>query len=1383
MFTDYAYDIIASLTAVTVCSLSVYRYLANQYLTAYPLFVLALLVIASSMDLCSSQQLLHGSEIVINGNEAFERTLIIVNVLALCCSAGNILIYGLRDTIVYCPTSKKFRRTCEEESWSPWANFVSVNLHRTVVNIISKTKTNVSLFPKPSLHYQCARMVEALYRKVGKGAPSRSKRHFLNSVWSVMWADFLWITAVCMANSLNNLARALVLEALIAGTSSMSSMVLLFAATCIAEGAFASYQANLTYRVSERIQVLCQGAILRKVMSYSATARASTSTGYIVSVISVDCVLISMSTQLLLLPLTTMLTMPLALYMLTVRVGLVPGLSCAAFFLVGFGGFWIAIAVYHRMQKRSMKLRDDRLKQMLDLLSSIRTVKMYAWENSHMERLKLLREEELKQVLKVNILNGVIDAFYSAASSLLVIVMYGTLALIDPTRLLSPSESFSSVYLLSIIENFYANLTLIMRTINVAGIAANRVISLCTAEETDDSNTATAYSCTQKGEVVLQDCTFTRTEMDSAPALSMVNLSIPPGSLVVIVGFVGSGKSTLLAAILGDLRCTEGTMRISGNIGYVPQMPTVFNATLRDNILFGKKYDPVLYRQVLDACDLIRDISTFPAGDLTEIGEKGHNLSGGQKQRVSLARAAYHQCSIYVLDDPLSALDPHVGSRVYKRLLGKKGMLKNKTRLLVTNQGYLLKEADQLYLMCGKSGISYSRTSELLKDIRAPATLRLGLAGLGSAEKENRNNALEDDEDQSKGKIIQEEGNVSTKSTAEVVWSGVKMCGHCLLPGVLFLAASAIATSWQLVWIKQWTDSSASGNEEYPYDPVWMQGLAALCLGAVATRLIGNVLLSYAINRFSRVLHHGMLDHVLFSPMSFFDGTPRGRIMNRFSSDLNDVDIKLASLGRQTIQNSLLALSRLAVIGTESLVVIVVGFSALVIFIFGLVILTRAVNATRFIRSAEFSRVLQHVTETVESLTIVRVFGMTQRFYSRFCNLADRAMRFSLASAGCQRLTRTFAAACSQFVVLVALISIVAVGGGAIDEQGDASRSSSIGMALNAALAIPMMMTMLCISYTGVTLVMVALERDLEFTELPKEPPVESDITDKAGGLNSRSRTTSVAAVNHLDETWPAQGSIEFRNFYASYRPSLIEDTLKNVSFSILSREKVGIVGRTGSGKSSLVLALLRMLKSTGGQILIDGVDIASVPLSILRTAVTVIPQDPTLVRGTLRTNLDPTHKHSDEELWQVLRQTHLSEFVAKQPLKLFLETGDGGCNLSAGQRQLVCLARALLRKPRILVLDEATSQMDGDTDRLIQATLRESFANFTLLTVAHRLHTVLDYDKILVMSEGTVVEYGPVAQLLKDESSLFHDMAIKAGILSTSQQNVIDSSETSTKL
>ncbi|XP_075526511.1 ATP-binding cassette sub-family C member 2-like isoform X3 [Dermacentor variabilis] len=1337
---------------------------------------------ASATDLCR----FHGRMKILNQaltkENDFKTSLLVLTLLTVFVTAGNMVVCSLRDTIVYNHKSFKFERAGEEESWSPLGLFACAPIHRSLKNIIGKSATKIRRFVKPSLHSQCARTVATLYAKAKNRVLLGSKGRLLFALWCVTWREVLWIMASGIAYYLTLIARSLVLETLIAGTSSTSCMVVLFAVACIAEGAFTCYTNHIGLRFSERVQVLAQGAILRRVLNYSPTARACTSSGYIVSVMGVDCTIISFNAQLMLSPLPGLLSMPIVIYMLSARVGVGPGLCCGSVLLAALVGFWVFVVTYHKFQRRSMKFRDDRVKRMLDLLSSIRTVKMYAWEQSHLDSLKRLRERELKDVLKINLISGTVDALYSAMSSLLTLIMYGTLALLDPTRLLTASEAFSSVYLISLIENFCASLTMAMRAMNGTNLSLGRVVTLCTAEEASDDWAAGTDSCVQKGEVFLQDCTYSRTNReDCVPALESIHLHVPAGSLVAIVGFVGSGKSTLMSAILGDLHRVKGTARINGTIGYVPQTAMVFNTTLRDNILFGKPYEPILYRRVLEACELEKDINTFPARDHTEIGEKGYNLSGGQKQRLSLARAAYHQCSIYVLDDPLSALDPQVGSKVFKKLLSKNGMLRDKTRLLVTNQGYLLKHADQLFLMCGKTGVSYSHPEELLKDMRAPATLMLGNSGTLALEHEKTIEACDVRRGESTGKMIKEEKNVSTKSAVDVLWTTLKMCGWSLWPGVVCFAVSAVTTSWQLVWIKDWTDANGPDSASSPYDSRWMCGLVGLSVGAVASRLAGSVLLSFAMNRLSCALHHKMLERVLFSPVSFFDTTPRGRILNRFTADLSGVDNRMATLSRQMVQNGLVALSRLAVIGTESTAVIVVGLVVLIVFGVGTALLTRAVNATRFIRSAHFSRLLQHVTETVDSLTIVRVFGMKERFYERFCRLADQNLRVSLASVTCSRLARTFAMACSQTMVLATLVFTVAMG-----EYGDAPRSSSVGLALNSSLAIPMAMAMLCVTFLGMTQIMVSLERDIEYTELPKEDDVEYIAIEGAPNAKTNPMTKdSTAKLHQVDKMWPLEGSISFQDFSASYRPSMLEDSLKHVTFTVNAREKVGVVGRTGAGKSSLVLALLRVLKSTGGRIVIDSVDIASVPLNRLRTAITVIPQDPSLVRGTLRGNLDPTQQHCDDDLWQVLRQAHLADFVSSQPRKLLLETGDGGENLSAGQRQLVCLARALLRKPKILVLDEATSHMDGDTDRMIQATLRGSFAKFTLLTVAHRLHTVLDYDRILVMSEGSVAEYGTVQQLLSDSNSLFYDMARKAGVVfgDLPPNNSLHSSETHTHL
>ncbi|EEC11487.1 hypothetical protein IscW_ISCW020353 [Ixodes scapularis] len=573
----------------------------------------------------------------------------------------------------------------------------------------------------------------------------------------------------------------------------------------------------------------------------------------------------------------------------------------------------------------------------------------------------------------------------------------------------------------------------------------------------------------------------------------------------------------------------EGSVRISGKIAYVPQVACIYNMTVRDNILFGQKFDPDRYDSVLQACELLNDIYTFPAGDLTEVGEKGETLSGGQKQRISLARAVYSGRDIYLLDDPFSALDPKVAAKVFEKVLGHNGLLKKKTRVLVSNQGNLLKHMNILILMDKNTLTVYQSLEELLQDERAPKTLSIGTSGLvkrGPADSQTQKSLLEKNE--SNGRLTKLESQTSSK--------------HLII---------------------------------------------------------------------------------------------------------------------------------------------------------------RASNSARFVEGAFMSRVLQHATETVDSLSSVRSYEMVERFCSHFCRLAEWGMLPYNAWMCCFRVSRALVSAVGFAIVLATFILAVV---------NTTNEASSVGLALSSSLSIPLIMTTLCFVLFACLQQIVAFERALEYTELPQE---------------------------------------------------------------------VGVVGRTGAGKSSLVLAVLRVLKSSRGSILIDGVDINAVPLRRLRNALTVIPQDPSLVRGSLRDNLDATGSHKDEELWQALREAHLADFVASQRNNLLLEVGDGGSNLSVGQRQLVCLARALLRKPKVLLLDEATSQMDGDTDRLIQTTLKKSFARCTILAIAHRINTVLDYDKILVMGDGRVLEYGPVDQLLTDEKSLFNEMAKKAGVLAKRGSFTGDSSFT----
>ncbi|KAM7288801.1 hypothetical protein ISCGN_028984 [Ixodes scapularis] len=518
------------------------------------------------------------------------------------------------------------------------------------------------------------------------------------------------------------------------------------------------------------------------------------------------------------------------------------------------------------------------------------------------------------------------------------------------------------------------------------------------------------------------------------------------------------------------------------------------------------------------------------------------------------------------------------------------------------------------------------------------------------------------------------------------------------------------------------------------------------------------VLMAFTIGfrQLSQTLQRRMASNVLHSPVSFFDSVPRGRILNRFSVDLGCVDTVMYLACKLAVQDSLVAVSKLAVVGTQAPVVLISGAASVVLMAFTIRLALKASHVTRFRESFHTSRILSHVTETASALSSIRGYGVLERFCGHLCRLVDDSMRAFGGFCVCYRLVRLVTSFCGFVVILCTVLLVIL-----LVPDAASLNPSTVALALSAASSVPQTLVALSNMLFMSLQTFVSFERCLEYTQLPGE----SDVEPEANRL-------SLTAETGEGQMWPSGGQVEFDCYAASYKPGILPDVLKDVSFTVRPTEKVGVVGRTGAGKSSLVLALLRVLKRSRGCIRIDGVDIAGVPLQTLRSVVTLIPQDPNLVRGTLRENLDPTGSHTDEEIWVALEQSHLKEVVERNTKKLLLDTGDGGSNLSVGQRQLACLARALLRRPRLLLLDEATSQMDGDTDRLVQATLRSAFAHCTLITIAHRIHTVLDYDKILVMGDGRVLEFGPVADLLANPNSMFRSVAQDALLKNDAEAN-----------
>ncbi|XP_037273101.2 ATP-binding cassette sub-family C member 3-like [Rhipicephalus microplus] len=1359
----------SSAVLVTLSIVSAWRNKRGQPCSAYIWSILGLLATAAIIDAMASAQHLWTSDRMVLSDFNYQNGVVLVNIFSVFFLLGSFLSTGLRDRVIFKSHHLKSRERGHDDTSSPLGIFVCWPLRTHLANVVLRSKVIMEDVPLLPHRYKCGLLLQQLSNHLSEGwHKTMTTGRFVATILRVLWIDVMWTVVSTLGYFGSVVIKVPILESLIEAPDNWNraTSATLFAAASVADLLFCSYQTHVSLRLCARVRSMLQAAIFSKMTRLSPSALTRNPSGYVVSVLGVDCVQLSASALQFPLPIIGSLCMPVVLWVLALRAGTVPAVGCALWLMIVLFLPFPTSVLQNILWKRVMRFRDERLKSTADLLSSVRVVKLYAWEDAYLGTVGRLRDAELAALLRTNLLDGLMDSLYSSTSSLLTIILFGLLAAVGGTRTLTPTLSFSCLYLLSLtdmITNMMANT---MRMRSLVSLGLSRICKFCTEEEQEERPQDSKDPAIQKGEVMLSECSFSWTQhsshtsspVPSEAALRNITFRAAPGSLVGVVGFVGSGKSSLLAAILGDMHRTRGVLRTSGSIAYVSQVAAIYNMTVRDNITFGKRLDPGLYVRVIKACELLNDLNSFPAGDLTEVGEKGETLSGGQKQRISLARAVYSCSNIYLLDDPLSALDATVAARIFKHVIGKNGLLRNTTRILVCNQGSLLKHMDLLLLMHSGTASVFTSVSELLQHKDTPRTVRAAdsrqAKGRQIAAREGRDDKNTLDQDEAKGRVTVEDAITSSKTAMEVAIALGRFSGVCGPLALLCFVASAGAVAWQQLYVKEWTDAMVAGAAS---STNWVGGLVAISLSDVLFRTAGGFLLAASSQRLSRLMHRSMLEHLLASPVSFFDSTSRGRILARFSLDLDAMDSRLFLGAKQSLQNAFITIAKLVVVGTQTPPVLAVGAVAIVVMSYAMKCSIQASNAGRYLESRHVSRMLQHVTETRDSLSTVRCLGAVPRFRRHYERLSDLGLRAFSTFSMCFRFSRFAAGSCGLLVVLAALALSVALAG----RDASPEASSSVGLALSSSLSIPMMTVALCLSLYVVLQVTVSFERDLEYTELPAEVDVEKRAADQGDSGDSL-----LVATATLDDSWPSKGLVEFEKYSASYRPGTLPDVLKGVTFVVEPHEKVGVVGRTGAGKSSLVLALLRVLRASRGRILIDGVDVSTVPLRKLRSAVTVIPQDPSLVRGSLRDNLDPTRSHSDAQLWTALRQAHLSDVVAGRQEGLLLETGDGGSNLSVGQRQLVCLARALLRGPKILVLDEATSQMDGDTDHLIQATLRDAFAECTVIAIAHRIHTVLDYDKILVMSEGTVLEYGPVKTLLSDTTSAFYAMARNAGAL-----------------
>ncbi|XP_063790448.1 multidrug resistance-associated protein 1 isoform X2 [Pseudophryne corroboree] len=1132
---------------------------------------------------------------------------------------------------------------------------------------------------------------------------------------------------------------------------------------------------HICFVTGMRLKTAIIGLVYRKSLVISNAARRTSTIGEIVNLMSVDAQRFMDLATYINMVWSAPLQVILALYLLWQNLGPSVLAGVAVMILLVPVNAVIAMKT-KKYQVVQMKCKDNRIKLMNEILNGMKVLKLYAWELAFKEKVLGIRQDELKVLKKSAYLSAVGTFTWVCAPFLVALCTFAVYVLIDKNNVLDAEKAFVSLALFNILRFPLSMLPMVISSMVQTSVSLKRLRVFLSNEELEPDSIIREPQRSAQGGINMSNATFSWSRTDP-PFLKEINLTIPNGSLVAVVGQVGCGKSSLLSALLGEMEKKDGYIVVKGGIAYVPQQAWIQNASLKDNVLFGRERKDPLYKRVLEACALLPDLEILPSGDRTEIGEKGVNLSGGQKQRVSLARAVYCNADIYLLDDPLSAVDAHVGKHIFDKVIGPKGLLKDKTRILVTHGVSYLPQMDSIIVMVDGKITEVGSYQELLKQDGAFAEF---LRTYANAEQNNGQDVPHPSEEkhmengvlvnENKDRFLRRQLSASSEtpsahksSTADlqksgagndwklteadkaktgsvklaVFWEYMKATGLILsfLSVILFLC-NHVASLSSNYWLSLWTDDEVvNGTQQNTklrlgvYGALGMsQGIAVF--GYSTTVSLGGILAS-------RYLHMDLLHNVLRFPMSFFERTPSGNLVNRFSKEIDTIDSMIPQITKMFMGSlfNVIGACIIILIATPIVAVIILPLGLLYFFVQRFYVATS--RQLKRLESVSRSPVYSHFNETLLGASVIRAFGEQTQFIQINDFRVDenqRAYYPSIVSNRWLAIRLEFVGNCIVlFAALFAVISRYTLSPGLV------------GLSVSYALQVTTYLNWLVRMSSELETNIVAVERVKEYSDLEQEAPWTIEQTAP-------------------ESNWPHEGKIEFQNFCLRYREDL-DMALKNINVTVQGGEKIGIVGRTGAGKSSLTLGLFRINEAAAGEIIIDGHNIAKIGLHDLRFKITIIPQDPVLFSGSLRMNLDPFEKYTDEDIWTALELAHLKNFVSGLPDKLNHECAEGGENLSIGQRQLVCLARALLRKTKILVLDEATAAVDLETDGLIQSTIRKEFEDCTVITIAHRLNTIMDYTRVMVLDKGQIVEFDSPSSLLQ-KKGVFYSMAKDSGLV-----------------
>ncbi|KAF2708545.1 P-loop containing nucleoside triphosphate hydrolase protein [Pleomassaria siparia CBS 279.74] len=1057
-----------------------------------------------------------------------------------------------------------------------------------------------------------------------------------------------------------------------------------------------------------------------------------------------------------------------------------------------------AVRSLFRRRMKINKVTDQRVSLTQEILQAVRFVKYFGWETSFLERVNTIRKKEIQAVqVLLSIRNGIMAVGMSMPvfASMLAFITY---SLTDHG--LNPAPIFSSLALFNSLRIPLNFLPLVIGQVIDANASVKRIEEFLLAEEAQED---TEWNYNAKDAVVLREADFTwerhptqdnddlatnaspggppgkkpvkekaakkkdkrasvqsQTPPDSptsgivAPLdgdlqpfqMKEISIAIGRKELIAVIGGVGSGKSSLLAALAGDMRKTHGDVMIGASRAFCPQYAWIQNATVRENIVFGKDFKQGWYNNVVDACALRPDLEMLPNGDMTEIGERGITVSGGQKQRMNIARAIYFDADIVLMDDPLSAVDAHVGRHIMDNAIC--GLLKDKCRILATHQLHVLNRCDRI-IWVEEGRIQAVDTFDNLMAHNVDFQKLMTMTS-SEEQREDESNVNEDEiEDEKKmankkkkrkkpAVALMQEEDRATKSVSWGVWIAYIRAGGGLwvAPLVLILLimsqGSNIATS---LWLSWWV-SNKWGFNEGTYIGVY----AALGASQALIMFAFSIAVSVCGTEAGKVMLHRAITRVLRAPMSFFDTTPLGRITNRFSKDIDVMDNTLTDAIRMYFMTLAMIISVFILIISYYYYYAIALGPLFLVFLFSAAYYRSSAREVKRHESVLRSNVFAKFSEAVMGTSTIRAYGLQDQFSQSVRGAIDDMNSAYYLTFANQRWL-------SIRLDVIGILLVFTTGILVVTSRFEVNPSIA-GLVLSYILSIVQMIQFTVRQLAEVENNMNATERVHHYgTELEEEAPLH---------------------MGEVRPSWPEMGEIVFENVQMRYRDGL-PLVLKGLNMHVHAGERIGVVGRTGAGKSSIMSTLFRLVELCGGCITIDGVDISTIGLHDLRSKLAIIPQDPTLFKGTIRSNLDPFHEHSDLELWSALRQADLVSNEATMDdhsgrIHLDSIVEEEGLNFSLGQRQLMALGRALVRGSQIIVCDEATSSVDFETDQKIQKTIVEGFKGKTLLCIAHRLKTIIKYDRICVMDAGTIAELETPLRLY-DAGGIFRGMCDRSGI------------------